>query len=88
MSQTNTVKVLDLIRAPPNDNPYGQLKSCLLRMYALTNFSHYEAITSLPFSGDMLPTALMSKMLSLLPSGHEACFFLCGAYLKCLPTDV
>ena len=30
----------------------------------------------------------MSKMLSLLPSGHNACFFLRGAFLKRLPPDV
>ena len=45
-------------------------------MYALTDY--YGAISSLPLSGDMLPSALMSNTLSLLPSGHEACFFLCG----------
>ena len=27
-------------------------------------------------------------MLALLPVGHKPCFFLCGAFLKCLPTDV
>ena len=30
----------------------------------------------------------MSKMLSLLPAGHESCFLLRGAFLKRLPTDV
>ena len=56
-------------------------------MYGLTDYERYEAICSLPFSGDMLPSAMMSKMLSLLLSGHEACFFLCGSFLKCLPAD-
>ena len=88
MSQTDSVKVLDLIRAPPRDDPYSHLKNRLLRMYGLTNYPRFEAISSLPFSGDMLPPALMSKMLSLLPAGNEACFFLCGALLKRLPADV
>ena len=37
MSQTDAVKVLDLIRALPRDDPYGHLKSCLLQMYGLTD---------------------------------------------------
>ena len=34
-------------------------------MYGVTDYAGCEAITSLSFSGDMLPTALMSKLLSL-----------------------
>ena len=88
MSQNNTVKVLDLIHASPRDDPYSHLKNHLLRMYGLTDYERFEAISSLLFSGDMLPSALMSKMMSLLPAGHQACFFLDGAFLKCLPEDV
>ena len=88
MSQTDAVKVLDLIRAPPADNPYGHLKDRLLQMYALMDYPRYETIYSLPLSGDMLPSTLMPKMLCLLPSDHQACFFLCGTFLKCLPADV
>ena len=82
MSQTDAVKVLDLIRAPPQDNPYSHLKNCLLQMYDPTYYVRLEAISSLPFLGDMLPSALMSKMLSLLPAGHEACFFFRGAFRR------
>ena len=57
-------------------------------MYGKTDFTRYEAINSLPFSGDMLPSAQMSKMLSLLPPGQGACFFLRGTFLKHLPADV
>ena len=88
MSQIDAVKILYLIRAPPRDYPYGHLKNRLLQMYGLTSYAHFEAISSLPFSGDMLPSALISKMLSLLPAGHKACFFLRGAFLKRLPADV
>ena len=47
-----------------------------------------EAISNLPLSGDMKPSKLMSNMLALLPAGHEPCFFLKGAFLKRLPTDI
>ena len=87
MSQSDTVKVLDLIRAPPA-NPYRHIKEFLLKMCALTNYTRYEAISSLPLSGDMLPSGLMLKMLALLPADDQASFFLCGAFLKCLPPDV
>ena len=57
MSQSDAVKVLDLIRAPPTSNPYQHLKDRLLRMYALTDFACFVAISSLPLSGDMLSSA-------------------------------
>ena len=88
MSQNDAVKVLDLIRAPPANDSYGHLKERLLRMYALMDYACYEAISSLPLSRDMLAFALISKMLFLLPSSHKACFFLSGAFLKCLSADV
>ena len=88
ISQSDAVKVSDLIRASPASNPYQHLKDWLLRMYALTDFARFEAISSLPLSRDMLPSALMSKMLVLFPADHQACFFLCGAFLQCLPSDV
>ena len=81
------MKVLDLIRAPPA-NPYRHIKERLLKMYGLKDYARYEAISSLPLAGDMLPSALMSKILTLLPADHQACFFLQGAFLKCLPSDV
>ena len=57
-------------------------------MKALTDFARFEANSSLLMSGDLLPSALMSKMLALLPADHQACFFLCGAFLQRLPSDV
>ena len=66
MSQSDAVKVLDLIRALPATDPYQHLRDPLLRMYALTDYARFEDISSLPLSGDMLPSALMSKMLALL----------------------
>ena len=88
MSLSDAVKVFDLIGASPALNPYQHLKDWLLRMYALTDYACFEAISSLPLSGDMLPSALMSKMLALLPADQQVCFFLLGAFLQCLPSDI
>ena len=88
MMQEVAVKVLDIIRNPPEDYPYPSLKDQLLRMFALNNYACAEAIANLPLMGDMQPSALMSRMLGLLPDGHKPCFFLRAAFLKHLPADV
>ena len=87
-NQETANQVLDLIKSPPSSKPYEALKKRLLRLFALDDFQRYEAISSLPLSGDMKPSKLMSSMLALLPVGHEPCFFLQGAFLKRLPADV
>ena len=43
MSQSDTVKVLDLIRAPLVD-VYKHIQKRLLKFYALTNYEGYEAV--------------------------------------------
>ena len=43
---------------------------------------------SLPLSGDMLPSALLSRMRALLPIEHQACLFLRYAFLRQLLSDV
>ena len=87
-NQETANQVLDLIKSPPSSEPYEALKQRLLKLFALAAFQRYEAISSLPLSGDMKPSKLMSSMLALLPVGHKPCFFLRGAFLKRLPADV
>ena len=41
-----------------------------------------------PMSGDMLPSTLMAKMLSILPEDHKPCWFLHCAFLHRLPADI
>ena len=86
-NRETAVQVLDLIRSPPAD-PYEALKARLLQLYGLDDFQRYEAICSLPLSGDIKPSKLMTNMLALLPEDHKPCFFLRGAFLKRLPADV
>ena len=85
MSQSEAVKVLDLIRAPPTFNPYQHLKDRLLRMYALMDYVRFEAISSLPLSGDMLTSSLMSKMLALLCSNSRWIFSAITIFCWMLP---
>ena len=43
---------------------------------------------SLPLSGDMLPSELLSRMRALLSIEHQECLFLLYASLRQLPSDV
>ena len=64
------IKVLNLIRNSPADDPFQRLKDRLLRMYALNNYACAAVIANLPLTCDMQPSILMSRMLGLLPAGH------------------
>ena len=75
MTQEVAVKVLDLIRNPPADNPYQHLKDRLLCMFALNDYAHDEAIANLPRTSDMQPSTRISGMQGLLLDGHALCFF-------------
>ena len=77
-----------IIRSPPAADPYGVLRSCLLQTYSLTDCARCESLMSLPLSGDMLPSALLSRMMALLPIKHQECLFLRYAFLRQLPSDV
>ena len=83
-NQETSNQVLDLIKSPPSSEPYEALKQRLLKLFALDDFQRYEAISSLPLSGDMKPSKRMSSMLALLPVGHKPCFF----FSKRLPSEV
>ena len=88
MSQSEVVKILDLVRSPPSANPYDILRDRLTSLYAMTEYARYETFINLPMSGDMLPSTLMSKMLALLPEDHKPCWFLRSAFLHRLPADI
>ena len=88
LSQTEVVKVLDLVQSPPPLVPYSTLKKRLLSLHAMTEYARYEALVGLPMSGDMLPSTLMSKMLSLLPPDTKPCWIFRSIFLHRLPADI
>ena len=88
LPQNEIDNVVDIIRNPSATDPYGVLKARLLQTHSLTDYARCESIMSLPLSGDMLPSALLSKMRALLPIEHQDCLFLWYAFLKQLPADV
>jgi len=88
LPQNEIDNVVDIIRNPPLTEPYEALKFRLLQRHSLTDYARCESIMSLPMSGDMLPSALLSKMRALLPIEHQECLFLRYAFLRQLPADV
>ena len=61
-------QVLDLIRAPPRDDPYLVLRTRLVRLFTLNEYQRFEALVSLSLSGDQKPSYLMNRMLALYPN--------------------
>ena len=62
----HTVVEDDPIKSPPACEPYEAMTRRLFNLFALNEYQRYEAILSLPLSGDMKPSKLMSSMLALL----------------------
>ena len=62
----HTVVEDDPIKSPPACEPYEAMNRRLFKFFALNEYQRYEAILSLPLSGDMKPSKLMSSMLALL----------------------
>ena len=88
LPQKEIDNVVDIIRNPPLQNPYESLRARLFQMHSLTDYARCETIMSLPMSGDMLPSALLSRMRALFPIDHQECLFLRYAFLRQLPADV
>ena len=74
-------QILDLIRAPPAGDPYGVLRERLITLYTLNDYQQFEALVSLPLSGDQKPSHLMNRMLALLPDYYKPDFILRGLFL-------
>ena len=81
-------QILDLIRAPPAKDPYEVLRECFITLYTLNDYQRFQALVSLPLSGDQKPSHLMNRMLALLPDNFKPDLILCGLFLQHLPIDV
>ena len=81
-------QILDLIFAPPAGDPYEVLWEQLITLYSLNNYQRFEALVSLPLSGDQKPLHLKNQMVALLPDDYKPDFILRGLFLRHLPTDV
>ena len=67
LHQDDAAQILVLIFAPPAGDPYEVLKDRLTTLYFLNDYQRFEALVSLPLTGDQKPSHLMNRMLVLLP---------------------
>ena len=88
LPQDVAAQILDLIRAPPAGDPYEVLKERLTTLYSLNDYQRFEALVSLPLTGDQKPSHLMNRMLALLPDDYKPDFILHGLFLRRLPIEV
>ena len=81
-------QILDLIRAPLTEDPYEVLKGRLTTLYSQNDYQRFEALVSLPLTGDQKPSHLMNRMLALLPDDYKPNFIHHRLFLLRLPIEV
>ena len=57
-------------------------------LYSQNDYKRFEALDSLPLTGDQKPSHLMNRMLALLPDNYKPDFILRGLFLRRLPIKV
>ena len=72
----------------PGDNPYQDIKDCLIHLYSLSNYQKFETFINLPFTSDTIPSVLMSSMLNLYPKKFKPDFIFSGIFLRRLPQSI
>ena len=88
LPQDVAAQILDLICTPPVGDPYEVLKERLTMLYSLNDYQRFEALVSLPLTGDQKPSHLMNRMLALLPDDYKPDLILRGLFLRRLPIKV
>ena len=63
----------------PEENPYQEIKDCLIHLYSLSNFQKFGALINLPFTSD-------TTMLNLYPKKNNPDFVFIGLFLRPLPS--
>ena len=72
LPQDVAAQILGLISAPPAGDPYEILKERLTTLYSLKNdYQRFEALVSLPLTGDQKPSHLMNRILVLLQDNYR-----------------
>ena len=72
----------------PGEDPYQEIKDCLIHLYSLSNYQKFKALINLSFTSDTTPSVLMSSMLSLYPKKFKPDFVFIGLFLSRLPQSI
>jgi hypothetical protein len=80
--------VLDLVTHPPEDNPYTAIKDRLCAAHQLTDFQRVEKLFQMDSLGGRKPSELLTEMMEMCPTGHEASPFFLFLFLQRLPKEL
>ena len=69
----------------PGDDPYQEIKDCLIHLYNLSNYQNFEVLINLPFTSDTTPSVIMSSMLNLYLKKFKPDFVFICLFLRRLP---
>ena len=91
MLDTKTCEqAMDIIEAPPAENPYTALKERLTKAYALSDSEKADRILDMGGIGDQTPSQCLNSMLLLVPQDEakDPGFLFRQVFLRQLPTEV
>ncbi len=88
LDQDTAGRILDFLRSPPENDKFTRLKERLLVTFTQSDFERAGLLLDMPKLGDSKPSALMDKMLALLPANHTPCFLFQRIFLNSLPEDM
>ena len=80
--------VMSAIESPPPGNKYENLKKELLRQFTLSSAEMAESLLTLPGLGDLRPSHLLQKILSLHPKEDKPNFLTRAIFLRQLPEEI
>ena len=80
--------VMTAIESPPPGNKYENLKKELLRQFTLSSAEMAESLLNLPGLGDLRPSHLLQKILSLHPKDEKPNFLTRAIFLRQLPEEI
>ncbi len=88
MTTEASTQVMDFLQAPPTQNKYEAIKARLLEAFTLSDREKSARILDTNGLGDAKPSALLGKMLALVPAGEQPGFLFRELFLRQLPSDI
>ena len=86
-SQT-AAQAMDLIRTPPEIDPYKVLKNRLTNAFAISDREKAAKLLDMNGLGDKTPSQCLTVMLNLVPNGQDPGFLFRELFLRQLPNDI
>ena len=80
--------VMAAIESPPPGQKYDNLKQELLRQFTLSSAEMADSLLTLPGLGDLRPSHLLQKILSLHPKEDKPNFLTRAIFLRQLPEEI